>query len=179
MDIYTNLEDSLWEATNSFMGAQGFDTKVIVSHESGQEIKGNYVVLQIITMDDVGSAWKSTNLNSRAGKNISEIHSFYEVLVGFRFFGDTVGGSAIKFDAMVKNSEQMRWLYQLEGLSSLNKTSLRRIPVLKEEKWHNAFSLDVKFTYSLLSEEEVGWIDKVSVTNLNNGNVISSRDDLP
>lgn len=167
MDIYTNLEDSLWEATNAFMEAQGLDTKVIVSHESGQEVEGNYVVLQVITLNDVGSAWKSTNLNDRGSTGVSEIHSFYEALIGFRFYGDTVGGSAIKFDAMVKNSEQTRWLYQLEGLSALNKTSLRRVPVLKEKKWHNAFSMDVNFTFSLLTEEEAHWIEKVNVLDLN------------
>lgn len=168
MDVYKKLEDSLWAATTAFMETHGLDTKVIISHESGQEPKGDYLAIQIISLNPVGSAWKSTNLNSRLGKNISEIHDFYEILIGFRFSGDSVGGSAVLLDTMIKNSEQTRWLYQREGLSALNKMPLRRVPVLKESKWHNAFSLDVTFTYSLITEEEVDWIEKVDVLNLVN-----------
>ena len=83
-------------------------------------------------------------------------------LIGFRFSGDSVGGSAVLLDTMIKNSEQTRWLYQREGLSALNKMPLRRVPVLKE-KWHNAFSRCHIHLTSLITEEEVDWIEKVDV----------------
>lgn len=166
MDVYTKLEDSLWGATTAFMEAHGLSTKVIISGETGLEPKGDYVSIQVLSLSPVGSAWKSTNLNISDGVGISEIHDFYEILVGFRFSGNSVGDSAVKLDTMIKNSEQTRWLYQMEGLSALNKMSLKKVDVLKEDKWQRSFSLDVRFTYFLTTEEEVNWIERIDLLNL-------------
>lgn len=169
-NIYDKLENSLWKSTNDFIESVGMegDVRAIISHQSGLEPRGDYVAINVIHLNDIGSAWKSSVASSGSDKTTMQIHNGYEALVGFRFHGDGVGLLAQQLDTMIKNSEQTRWLYQLEGLSPLNKTSLRRIPVLKETKWHNAFSLDVTFTYILLTEESVGWVDKVGIHNLTN-----------
>lgn len=168
MNPYEEVEDSLWIGVDHFLQHIGKEAKVIFSHASGLEPKGNYIVIQVIELDDIGSAWKSSMLMDKGDYGSSVINNGYEVLVGFRFHGDDAGSIGHQFDTLVKNSEQVRWMFQLNGLSPLNKNTLRRVPILKEEKWHDVFSVDVRFTYTLQTEEKVDWIESVGIHNLNN-----------
>ena len=165
MSIYSELRQALRKGTlvvlsSYFPTTISQDKGIIFSHTNGTEPSIPYVVIQIGKASQEGRTSYSTYANSV--ENLT-IVNHYRVTVQFSFLGTTSGDMAYDFDNAIINNVVVREAFQRLNLAPVEKTDVRRIPVLRETKWTEFESLNVVFTYAVKTTQAVDIIEHIRI----------------
>lgn len=165
MSIYSSVRSALRIGTLKVL-AEYFPTKsaqdkaIIYSHTSGTEPSVPYVVIQIVSVNQVGKTSYSTYASS--AENLTIINH-YEIMAQFSFCGTTAGDMAYDFNNSIINNTVTREAFQLVNLAPINKSTLRRVPSKRDTAWVEYENLDVTFTYAVKTNQAVDIIEHISL----------------
>jgi len=161
---YTSLQDSLYNGVKAIFP----NNEVIFSHPNGTEPTGSYVVIYILSMDQIARQYQST-LASSSGQAFPNDYQIaittpYEALVQFTFVGDESGDMAQEFSQALSNVRYWEE-FQRNNLSVMRKSLIRNSPQRRESVWVMDFNQDVTFAYSLRTIQTIDVVEKVEIEN--------------
>lgn len=165
MSIYSSVRSALRTGTLKVL-ADYFPTKtlqdkgIIFSHVSGLEPTIPYVVIQIVSVNQVGRTSYSTYASD--AENLT-IVNHYEIMAQFSFCGSTAGDMAYDFNNSIINNTVTREAFQVLNLAPINKSTLRRVPSRRDAVWVEYENLDVTFTYAVKTTQAVDIIEHISL----------------
>lgn len=139
MDIYTSLEDRLWELSNVISP----DVPVVFGHENGREPSESYLMINVLSIEQEGESSIPALLNRNRKL---DVRVWYSTLVQFSFYGSEAGKNAHNFIHLL-NAPHAREEMSRSNVAILTKTRLRRNPQRRETEWVDAFSFDARFNY--------------------------------
>lgn len=157
MDIYTTLEDKLWDI--AFVAMREFpEVPIVFSFENeGEEPTESYIMINVLDMQQVGHSSTSSQLNQA---NKMDMRTVYNTLVQFSFYGSKAGQYSHSFMNML-NSPFVLEEMSRRNLAVQTKTRMRRNPQKRETEWVNAFSFDVRFNYIINTPLDVDWVESI------------------
>lgn len=136
------------------------DKYIIFSHVSGVEPINPYVVINILSIEQLGRHSTSTLTNT--DKELL-IQVAYEVNVQFTFCGSSSGDMAQSFTQRINNNPLSLEALKANKLSVLRKSNIRRNPRLRDTKWVEYLNQDVVFSYIVQTKQVVDWVDGIVV----------------
>lgn len=167
MSIYSQVRQALRLGTlvvlnDYFPSTDAKNKGIIYSHTSGTEPTTPYVVIQIVKVDQQGR----TSYSTFAGEVDEKltIVNHYKITAQFSFVGTLAGDMAYDFYNAVNNNVVMWEAFQKYNLAPVEKSTLRRVPALRETKWIEYENLDVVFTYAVKTTQSVDIIEHIRLT---------------
>lgn len=131
------------------------------SHSGGTEPSKPFVVINILSIEQIGK--HSTSTLSNPTDNILYIRASYEINVQFTFCGSAAGDMAQSFSQRINNNPFSFSALNQEKLSVMRKSNIRRTPQKRDTKWVEYFNQDVVFTYTLNTEQPIDWVEAVVI----------------
>lgn len=168
MSIYSEVRSALRKGTarvlsEYFPTTDLQDQGIIFSHISGSEPVIPYVVIQIISTNQIGKTSYSTLTDE--DENLTIITQ-YEITAQFSFCGSKAGDMAYDFNSAINNNVVMWEAFQKNSLAPLRKSTLRRLPIRRDTKWIEYQNLDVTFSYAVKTTQKVDVVERISVLGL-------------
>lgn len=172
---WTTIEDSLYAATSAILP----DTKVVIAYQNGAELVSPYCMIHVLNQDQVGREMVSWYCVGEPPNEVftQEIQEVYEVLVRFHFVGKDGDGSndasnlAHQFYSFLNNPEK-RYNFALQNLAVMRKTSLIRVPDVRDTDIYNSYNVDVVFSYCLQLTETAEYFDSATISGDLTGSII-------
>lgn len=158
MRVNTFLKKALYHPTKNIVETEFPNTTVIHSHESGNEPKDTYVVINPILKSQQGRTSYSTTASE-----IETLHivTFWEATVQFEFIGEDSADMSFYFDLALNNV--VHWEeFQRNGLSFIRKSDVRPAPIKRETRWVERYNIDVTFSFSVTQTQEVDIIESIT-----------------
>ena len=140
---------------------------VILSHANGTEPDQDYVVINVLQIEQIGKGYTSTFTNEL---NELTIQANYNVYVQFSFIGDLSGDMSHTFTQRL-NNVLFREELQKYGLNLKTKTNIRRAPQKRDTKWVEYHNMDVVFTYAVNTQQIVDVVEAVVIKDTQTGEV--------
>ena len=180
MSIYSSIKTALRLGTIEALKQSGFtNTPVIYSHQNGTEPTDSYVVIQIVSLNQIGhSQTDAVTDDSPVNKKIT-YKTYYESLVQFTFAGSSGPEIAHEFLNAIPNNIVVREAYQKNNLSPVRKSLLRRAPQKRDTKWVEFLNLDVTFSYMVKTTQTMDWVDHVIVVDTQTGEILTIPEITP
>ena len=168
VDIYTAIEDALYNSLTDTFKTLGKNIEVIISHEGGTEPIKNYVAINVLDMTQTGGASKSgmTQFYNNQAKEYAVRH--YDSLVQLSFFGSDSSEAAMLFHTQWKSNTVVREHFMRNKLAPRTISNLRRAPQLRESVWVKSFAMDIRVGFAVRTIQDVDWADYITI----NGNEI-------
>lgn len=168
MSIYSEVRSALRKGTITvlseyFPTTELQDKGIIFSHGTGLEPTIPYVVIQILSTDQVGRTSYSTLTDE--DENLTIITQ-YEITAQFSFCGTKAGDMAYDFNSAINNNVVMWEAFQKNNLAPLRKSTLRRLPLRRDTQWIEYENLDVTFSYAVKTTQKVDVVERISVLGL-------------
>jgi hypothetical protein len=168
VSVYSQVRTGLRDGTavvlsDYFPSEADQDKGIIFSHQNGAEPSTPYVVIQIVTVDQVDRTSFST-LTDEA-ENLT-IFTQYEITAQFTFCGSLAGDMAYDFNTAMSNNVVMWEAFQKNQLAPLRKSPLRRLPIKRDTKWIEYQNLDVTFSYAVKTTQKVDVVERISILGL-------------
>lgn len=159
MSIYSEVRSAVRHGAWSTLKEIYIDeatAPIIFSHLSGAEVNESYVVINILSVDQIGHNQTSTLTNPT---NQLSIIANYEVSVQFSFCGSEAGSLANTFSQRINNNPVVWEAFRKNKLGIMRKTQLRRAPQKRDTQWVEFFNMDVTFSYAVNTLQEVDVIE--------------------
>lgn len=173
MSIYSSMRTAVRLGTLEALSQSGYSTTpVIYSHQSGAEPAETYVVIQIVSLDQVGRVEESTLTDESTPDRKLTFKNHYEGKIQFTFAGSDAPDIATEFLNAIPNNVVVREAYQKNNLAPMRKSGLRRAPQKRDTTWVEFFNIDVTFSYMVLTEQTVDWVEHVQFVDVNSGEII-------
>lgn len=161
MSIYTPLRTALRNV--ALVANNSYPTMpVIHSHQNGAEPAESYISINILSIEQEGG--HSTSTLTRVDETL-DIRVAYEVLVQFSFFGSLSGNASHDFTQRIKNNPLVFEELAKNKLGIMRKSTLRRAPQKRDTQWIEAFNMDVTFSYFINTNELVGVVEGVVISD--------------
>lgn len=165
MSFFTEFNTALFAFTRD---VTGLDNQHVISYQSdGTEPVGDYVSVDVVMPDQIGSHYTTTLArDSQLGITV-----IYDITVSFFFVGKNSASLITDFNSGLNN------VYFLERLAA-NKVSVKSkggakdITVKRDTKWLPRYAIEVIFTVASHTSQTVDTIEKIEYSDLS-GNVIS------
>lgn len=164
MSIYSEVRQALRKGTlvvlaDYFPTTLSQDKGIIFSHTGGTEPTTPYVVIQIIKVNQEGR----TSCSTAAGEVDEKltIVNHYKITAQFSFIGTLAGDMAYDFDNAIINNTVIREAFQKFDLAPVEKSTLRRVPALRNTTWIEYENLDVTFSYAVKSTQAVDIVEHI------------------
>lgn len=172
MSIFSEVRTALREGTlvvlnDYFPTAASKNSGIIYSHTNGTEPNKPYVVIQMGSLKQVDRTSYSTFADSQ--ENLTIINH-YEIMAQFSFVGSLAGDMAFDFQNAVSNNVVMWEAFQKFNLAPIRKSTLRRVPALRETKWIEYQNLDVTFSYAVKTTQKVDVVEHIRIVYKDDGN---------
>ena len=167
MSIYTKIEDSLYTAISKAFETLGKNVRVVLSHQNGPEPKGDYVSINVLSMEREGSASKSGMAAWENNQAKEYSVQAYDSLVQLNFFGDNAPDLATLFHSQWKSNTAVREHFLRNNLAPRIISGLRRAPQLRDTVWINSFAVDIRVGYAVRTIQDVDWVDRVVINDNN------------
>ena len=162
MSIYTDLRDKLYDSLAVIFPT----TQIVQAYTNGPEVPTEYVVFDVVQVDQIGREYISTLVN--AGEQ--QIVSQYETRVLFEFVGkqneDFVAADMANEFYFQIDSTPIQEEFLKNSLSYMRKGSVRRVPKKRETDWYMCFQIDVFFAYQVEARQSVDTIETVELTGI-------------
>lgn len=169
-DLYSQFRRILIDACSPEYG----DYPVIRSHQSGDELKSTYAVVNILSLPKTGSAMTSTLASTTDDVAYSlRVMIPYQALVQYTFVGPDAGSMALHAHMRMTNSPVNREYAQSFNLSQLNITDIRRLPQKRETTWCDQHTFDVTYSMILSFDKDVDIIKTIEYLDPFNDELIS------
>lgn len=160
MNIYTDLRDKVYDSLADVFPT----TEIVQAYTNGPEVPTEYVLFDVIQVDQIGREYISTLVN--AGQQ--QIVSQYEARVLFEFVGkqneDFVAADMANEFYFQIDSTPVQETFLKNALSYMRKGSVRRVPKKRETDWYMCFQIDVFFAYQVEARQSVDIIETVELT---------------
>ena len=173
MSIYSGIRTALRLGTIEALKQSGFtNIPVIYSHQNGTEPAGSYVVIQVVNIKQTGRTEESTLTDESLPKRKITFKNHFEGLIQFSFGGSQAAEMAHEFFNAVPSNVVVREAYQKNNLAPMRKSTLRYSPQKRDTKWVDFFNVDVTFSYMGYTDQEVDWVEHVTIVDTNTGEII-------
>lgn len=163
MDIYTKLEESLYEALTKSFEVSGKPLVVAFSHENGVEPTEDYVSVNVLDLVRQGQASKSGMAGFSAGVAKEYAVQSYESLVQLNFFGENSPDHATWLHSQFKGNTVIREGFLRNNLAPRTISNMRRAPQLRDSVWVKSFSMDIRVGWAVRTVQDVDWADVVTI----------------
>ena len=166
--VKTAVRNGVWKALEEYFPDK-VTAPIIYSHANGTEPSDSYVVIQVLGIYPVGRAQQSTLTTADFKYTYS---SNYEVEYRLVFVGSDGGDMAHTVATKIAGSPVVKDAFRANKLGYMRKGAIAYSPVKRETRWIDYHSLDVTFSYQVMSQEEIDYFDSVIV----NGIVVNEGD---
>lgn len=168
-DVRTSIRKGALVALKEFTNPQ-----IIFSHSNGTEPAENYIVINILQIEQVGKGYTSTLVNEL---DELTIQANYNVYVQFSFIGSKSGEMSQVFTQQL-NNVLVREEWQRSSLNLRTKTNIRRAPQKRDTKWVEYHNMDVVFTYAVNTQQIVDVVEAVVIVDELTGEVFTVPPDF-
>lgn len=177
MSIYSELRTAVRSGVLKVYTGNVPAVEVIYSHlpDNAPEPPNPYVIVQIIAQRQIGRV-ETTTLTD-VEKNIW-FKAHYEIDVQFSFCGSTAGDLAYEFQQSLLNNVVVQEAFQINNLSPIRKSNLRRAPQRRDTGWIEYQNMDVTFSYAVRTKQPIDWVEHVGI-DINSGEVTIIVPPLP
>lgn len=165
-NVYLDLEDSLYNVVNGLFP----DWRTIFAFGNGPEPITPYCVIDVKKIDPIGREYQSSLAHpDPLLPDVATSVTIQDNLTNIRF--EVIGQS----DQNTTAAEMINLLqlgfrtpkgYELLTRNKLalhGKMTTRRIPAKRETQMYMVYQLDVTFAYSVITSEDIDWIEVTSV----------------
>lgn len=163
MAIYTDVRAAIRKGAIAAL-SEFTNPVVIFSHSGGTEPAENYVVVNILNIEQQGHHSTSSLLNETT--ETQTIQASYEVLTQLSFIGSQSGDMSQSFTQRINNNCFVFEELGRNKLGVMRKSQIRRAPQKRDTKWIEYHNMDVTFSYTVVTTQEVDLIEAVIVENL-------------
>lgn len=162
MSLYSDLEQAI-RNTAKLALIEYPTTRVMFSHNNTTEPDESYVVINILEIRQIGRHSTSSKLDSN---NTLSTQVSYEVMVQFSFLGSLSPEMSHEFTQRLNNNYLVLDSMKKNKVKMMRKSSVRRIPQLRDTEWVDNFNIDVTFSYIGLTQDVVDIIEAVVVEDV-------------
>lgn len=162
MSLYSDLEQAI-RNTAKLALRQYPTTRVMFSHNNTTEPDESYVVINILEIRQIGRHSTTSKLDSN---NTLSTQVSYEVMVQFSFLGSLSAEMSHEFTQRLNNNYLVLDSMKKNKVKMMRKSSVRRIPQLRDTEWVDNFNIDVTFSYIGLTQDVVDIIEAVVVEDV-------------
>ncbi|WYV99006.1 hypothetical protein NoPa_00010 [Pseudomonas phage vB_PpuM-NoPa] len=165
MNVYQNLEDSLYNVVEGLFP----DWRTIFAFGNGPEPQTPYCVIDVKKINPIGREYQSSLAHVDVVTNAASTVTIQDNLTSIRF--EVIG----QYDQNTTTAEMINLLqlgfrtqkgYELLARNNLalhGSMTTRRIPLKRETQMYMVYQLDVTFAYSVVTSQDVDWIEVTSV----------------
>lgn len=146
--------------------------QVIHANQGQAEPTGDYCTVSILSIEQVGRATYDNDVSDEDSLIVNSIAP-YELNLLVSFIGNTSGDKAYSSHGRVSNSILTKELSQSLNLSVKEKSSVRRIPYLRNTIWADVFSYTVTFNFIAGISDTIPYIKQVIIENKDSGEIIT------
>ena len=160
--IYTDIQDAVrnvvWQALDDVYLDKN-TAPIIFSHLNGAEPEDTYITLNVLGLYPVGRNQVGTLTSTT---NQITYLSTYEAEIRVVVCGSESGNVAHLLNHRIAAKPSVIIAASANNLGFMRKSSVRHTPVKREAEWVDYHTLDITFSYQVLSVETVGIIESVS-----------------
>ena len=186
MAVYSDVRKAI--RTTALASLSEFtNPQVIFSNSNGTEPAESYVVINILSINQIGHHSTSTLASISTGPEAfgfdqqwdlhwSESTGYflpvqvcYEILVQFSFIGSLSGDMAQSFTQRINNNPLSLEELKKNKLGLMRKSQIRRAPQKRDTKWVEYHNMDVTFNYIVTTQQAVDWIESVIIDSEQTG----------
>lgn len=161
MNIYTLVRKAARDSILQIFATDFPNTPVIFSHQGGAEPSVPYVVINILSIEQVGHQTTSSLVNVTQELDVS---AYYEVMVQYSFCGSSAGDMAHSFSHRVSNNPLTFQQQQMNDLAFMRKSTIRRAPQKRDTGWVENFNIDVTYNYIFNEQMLVDFVEGVVIS---------------
>lgn len=193
MGIISDLKTSTRLGTLEALTQAGYATsQVIFSHQNAPEPSIPYCLINPLVINQIGRTEISTltddgswveDLDGHIDYSGNEVYqavgskslyykTTYEAQIQFTFAGSSAEDLAFYFHNAVCNNRTISFVYRKNGLSPMRKSTLRRSPQKRDTRWVDFWNVDVTFLYTVVTRQDVDWVEHISVKDSDTGVVV-------
>lgn len=166
IDIYKEARTAIIRSTQDVLriiNPSYSSVDVINAHGNGPEPKNTFCVVNIIDVQQEGSATHSTFIPDSPDGEEMWFSVNHRVFAQFSFIGEKAGEYAFNFRHHLVNNVVCREAFQRNSLSPGFKSALRNAPQRRETKWVEGFNMDVDFGFIIQTRQEIEWVEFITV----------------
>ena len=180
MSIYSDMREAVRQGTLEALSQSGFSSvPVIYSHQNGTEPTASYVVIQIVSLNQIGHSQTDTLTDGVPTDKKITYKTYYEGMIQFSFTGSQGPEIAHEFLNAIPNNIVVREAYQKNNLSPVRKSQLRRAPQKRDTQWVEFLNLDVTFSYMVKTTQTIDWVEHVVLVDTETGEVLTIPEITP
>jgi len=157
--IYTGVRTAIRNTTLAALSEHP-TSPVIYSNGNGTEPAESYVVINILSITQIGHHSTSTLTNT--SEELS-IQACYEILTQFSFIGSLSGDMAQSFTQRINNNPVALEELKKNKLGLMRKSQIRRAPQKRDTKWVEYHNMDVTFNYIVNTQQLVDVVEGVVI----------------
>ena len=167
MNIFTSVRTAIRNV--SLKALNEFTTPLVIySHANGTEPSGSYVVVNILSVEQIGHHTSSGLAKANGLVYDLSVTAAYEVNVQLSFVGSQSGEMAYSFYQRINNNPVVLEEAAKNKLGFMRKSQVRRAPQKRDTTWVEYHNLDVTFSYHVVTKQVVDIIEAVVIED-NNG----------
>lgn len=170
MNIFTSVRTAIrnvsLKALNEFT-----NPLAIYSHANGTEPAGSYVVINILSVEQVGHHTSSGLAKANGLVYDLSVTAAYEVNVQLSFVGSQSGEMAYSFYQRINNNPLVLEETARNKLGFMRKSQVRRAPQKRDTKWVEYHNLDLTFSYHVVTKQVVGIVEGITVNGVYNNTI--------
>ena len=180
MSIYSDMREAVRQGTLEALSQSGFSSvPIIYSHQNGTEPTTSYVVIQIVSLNQIGHSQTDTLTDEVPTDKKITYKTYYEGMIQFSFTGSQGPEIAHEFLNAIPNNIVVREAYQKNNLSPVRKSQLRRAPQKRDTQWVEFLNLDVTFSYMVKTTQTIDWVEHVVLVDTETGEVLTIPEITP
>lgn len=162
MDYFSVVEDRVYGLVRGGLDILGHNNnEVVFSYYDIPEPKNSYCAIALLEVNQFGESDYSSLLNGSTEEFSTVTH--FETLVQLSFIGDESNSMATKFDLALRSDHRVLDIMGYNRVKVLNKSNLRRSPLLRETGWVNGWNLDMRMTFSVHTKYKFDWVEYIGI----------------
>jgi len=162
MNIFTSVRAAIRNV--SLKALNEFTTPLVIySHANGTEPSGSYVVVNILSVEQIGHHTSSGLAKANGLVYDLSVTAAYEVNAQLSFVGSQSGEMAYSFYQRINNNPVVLEETAKNKLGFMRKSQVRRAPQKRDTTWVEYHNLDLTFSYHVVTKQEVGIIEGITV----------------
>lgn len=174
MDVYTQLQDNIYEASRDFLDKLDYQCNSLIwQYGNGPEPTEDYCAMYIIDIRQVGKASEST-LTSEIVEGVEDNQQIFyttthDLTVQYTFVGALAPIIASRWQHQFKNNRVVRDNFFANKLAIVDVSSVKPISIKRETVWVDNATIDVRYRYSCQSSQQVDWVQYITVNGVQSG----------
>ena len=170
MNIFTSVRTAIRNV--SLKALNEFTTPLVIySHANGTEPSGSYVVVNILSVEQIGHHTSSGLAKANGLVYDLSVTAAYEVNAQLSFVGSQSGEMAYSFYQRINNNPLVFEELARNKLGVMRKSQVRRAPQKRDTQWVEYHNLDVTFSYHVVTKQVVDIVEGITVEGVYNDTI--------